>query len=186
MKNITKKDEAASILNSGGFRFLHGRIESYRLIRRLDGLFEFRLHRGHDITQTQETIAHQLIEAAAKQSCILGVALAAYEKVSDREGDQVIVVQFTLEQKDEPKGKPGESTTLPPGQGEQIETGRQWIGVYVDNDEDAKKVIEALTLLKAGCFIHAGLWDKLRQQTIPSLDWDSFEPSYPEDEAWRK
>jgi hypothetical protein len=100
MKTITNTKEAGTLLSKGGFRWFPAGSHTTRLTRRSDGLFEFRLHRGHDITQTQETIAHQLIEAAASQNAILGIASATYEKVSDREGDSIIVIQFTLELKE--------------------------------------------------------------------------------------
>lgn len=175
MKNITKTGEAIGILQRGGFRWLRIGTDSSRLTRRSDDLFEFRLHRGHDITQTKDTIAHQLIEAAKSQNCILAIAEAKHEMVGDphpkRVGDFLIVVQFTLEQKDEPKGKPAAEVE---GQGR-----RQWIGVYVDNDEDAKKVLDVLKAVKDGFIPPSG------SIGIPSLDWDHFEPSSGEDEAWR-
>jgi hypothetical protein len=63
----------------------------------------------------------------------------------------------------------------------QLETteveGRQWIGVYVDNDEDAQKV---LGLLQAA---RDQIIPDVRLLAIPSLDWDKFEPIEPEDEA---
>lgn len=52
---------------------------------------------------------------------------------------------------------------------------RQFITIYVDNTEDAVATLRAFELLKTGCFIHAGLWDMLVKQQIPSLDWDAFE-----------
>jgi ribosomal protein L7/L12 len=57
-------------------------------------------------------------------------------------------------------------------------TGRQWIGVYVDSNEEAELFLEVLDILKEGKGLHRGV-------SIPSLDWDAFEPSSPEDEAWR-
>lgn len=209
MKEITKTPAAVKILTAGGLRWFAAGSHTTRLTRRSDGFFEFRLHRGHDITQTCTTISYQIIEAAKAQGCIAAIGKTDYEKISDRENDQVIVVQFTLEDKEEPKpGKvfrseaeveqiKAEDPNAEFGEGNQylgsmptvaeaseFEGGRQWIGVYVDNDADAALVLEALKRLKEG-----GPAVRPFNQDfagISSLDWDSFSPSSPEDEAWRQ
>src|SRR6267143_3475320 len=203
MKNITNAKETGTILSKGGFRWVQIPDSTTRLTRRNDGLFEFCLHRGHDITQTKDTIAHQLIEAAKSQSCILAIAEAKYENVGPSVGDALIVVRFTLERKDESKGSPSApyrgkkihynalgyscialqiygvktrvtleraiderlddarsefsetgqylGTTPTKAEADALEgQGRQCIGVYVDNDEDAALVLEALRRLREG------------------------------------
>jgi len=94
----------------------------------------------------------------------------------DREGSEVHgQIRATIQSK-----HPGWMIT-----GYAIVRERQWIGVYVDSDEDASRLLETLALLKAGMEVKTEKGISARV-CIPSLDWDQFEPSDPEEEAWRK
>lgn len=153
-------------------------------------LFEFRYNRrlgGH--VWSRDTFRDKFIDTANKAGYILGIADLHFEDFpGDKKGGAAIVVlKFTLEQKKAVKVSLAEQQAdLPPRLGDpeysdkdQPASQRQFIGVYVDSDEDAKKV---LSLLGA---VRDSLVPPMQSLSIPSLDWDSFEPSTPQDEAWR-
>lgn len=98
MKTIQKNEQAAALLGIADWK------TSLQWVRADGGLFEYRFDRRTDTRQTTDTIAHKLIEAGKDANCIVGIASATYEATSVGKPDNrgIIVIRFTLEQKDAP------------------------------------------------------------------------------------
>jgi hypothetical protein len=90
MKEITDVAKAKRVLDLK---------PSDTLTRRADGLFEFRFNRQRDTRQTVDTFTSRFIDTAQRNGCICGIAEATYESVNTPGDQALVVIRFTLEDK---------------------------------------------------------------------------------------